>query len=267
MHHTITNNPNDQIRSEDFENESAIGTLPTYVEEIIGDRIIWTSTDDYYAGNGDLYAAGTVLRDTDLIVSEETSVLAEIGAISTDLEMGFTNAWYTTMNREPFEPVLNDDGTEYVTGPRWRLLPDKYGQDLPGVVIPTDPSDPLPVTKDQEKYEVGAETQTVINLLDWESPISPLEISAGWQNNSGDVSVNGVNMTDDFNVAFYIKGDVKPATVYSAEVLLDYEEVALHSQDTTIIGTDASDFLVGIGNNEFTGVQAKTCSCCLMALR
>src|SRR6056297_2987036 len=28
--HTITNNPNDQIRPEDFENEAAIGRLPTY---------------------------------------------------------------------------------------------------------------------------------------------------------------------------------------------------------------------------------------------
>ncbi len=253
IHHTITNNPNDQVRPEDFENESAIGKLPTYEEEIIGDRIIWRTTDDYYAGNGDLYEAGTILRDTALVDAVAGSTIVEIGAASEDLEMGFTNAWYTTMDREPFEPVLNADGTEYITGPRWRLLPDKYGQDLPGVVIPIDPGDPLPVTKDEEKYEVGAETQTVLNLLDWATPISPLEISAGWQNNAGQVSVNGVNMTNDLNVAFYIKGDVKPATIYSTEILLDYEEVDLFDVGTSIAGTAESDFLVGIGENTFTG--------------
>lgn len=253
VHHTITNNPNDQVRPEDFENESAIGTLPTYEEEIIGDRIIWRTTDDYYAGNGDLYPAGTILRDTDLAAAAAASTLVEIGAVSEDIEMGFTNAWYTTMDREPFEPVLNADGTEYITGPRWRLLPDKYGQDLPGVVIPTDPSDPLPVTKDEEKYEVGAETQTVLNLLDWETPISPLELSAGWQNNSGSVSENGLNLTEDFNMAVYIKGDIKPATIYSAELLLDHEEVELFASGAAISGTAEDDFLVGIGENTFTG--------------
>ncbi len=257
IHHTITNNPNDQVRPEDYENESAIGTLPTYqvVENYEGDigRTVWVTTDDYYAGNGDLYPAGTILRDTMLVDAVDGSIPDEIGSISEDLALGFTNAWFTTMDREPFEPVLNADGTEYVTGPRWRLQPDKYGQDLPGVVIPTDPSDPLPVTKDEEKYEVGAETQTVLNLLDWPAPISPLEISAGWQNNAGTVSANGVNMTDDFNMALYIKGDVKPATVYSAEVLLDYEEVDLFDFGSEIAGTDTSDFLVGIGENTFTG--------------
>jgi Ca2+-binding RTX toxin-like protein len=257
IHHTITNNPNDQVRPEDFENESAIGTLPTYqvVENYQGElgRTVWVTTDDYYAGNGDLYPAGTILRDTMLAEAVTGSILDSIGSMSEDLELGFTNAWYTTMDREPFEPVLNDDGTEYITGPRWRLLPDKYGQDLPGVVIPTDPSDPLPVTNDEEKYEVGAETQTVLNLLDWETPISPLELSAGWQNNSGTTSVNGLNLTDDFNVAVYIKGDVKPATIYSAELLMDYEEIELFATGVAINGTAEDDFLVGIGENTFTG--------------
>ena len=133
------------------------------------------------------------------------------------------------MDREPFEPDLNDDGTDYDTGPRWRLQPDKYGQDLPSVVIPTDPSEPPPPTQDEVKYDVGAETQTVINLLDWATDISPLSISAGWQNNAGDVSVNGLNLTENFDVAVYIKGDIKPATIYSAELLMDYEEITLHA--------------------------------------
>lgn len=257
VHHTITNNPNDQVRPEDFENESAIGRLPTYevITDYNGDigRTVWASTDDYYAGDGTLYPAGTILRDTMLAAAVSGSILEQIGSMSEDLELGFTNAWYTTMDREPFEPVLTADGTEYVGGPRWRLQPDKYGQDLPSVVIPTDPSDPLPITSDEEKYETGAETQTVLNLLDWETPISPLELSAGWQNNAGTVSVNGLNLTDDFDVAFYIKGDTKPATIYSTEVLLDYEAVDLFAQGASITGTDASDFLVGIGNNAFSG--------------
>ena len=249
VHHTITNNPNDQVRPEDFENESAIGTLPTY--EIDADGR-WVTTDDYYAGDGTLYPAGTVLKDPALAISD-TATLAQIGAASEDLLEGYTNAWYTTMNREPFEPVLNADGTEYIVGPRWRLQPDKYGQDLPSVVIPLDPSATANPTKDQVKYEVGAETQTVLNLLDWETPISPLSISAGWQNNSGTVSANGLNMTENFDVALYIKGDVKPATIYSAELVMDYEEIEMFADGASISGTDNDDFLVGIANNTFTG--------------
>ncbi|GAA3852638.1 hypothetical protein [Celeribacter arenosi] len=257
VHHTITNNPNDQIRPEDFENESAIGTLPTYeiIEDYDGDagRTVWVTTDDYYAGDGTLFEAGTILRDSALVDAVEGSTAALIGSMSSDLELGYTNAWYTTMDREPFEPVLNDDGTEYITGPRWRLLPDKYGQDLPGVVIPIDPSDPLPVTNDEVKYEVGAETQTVINLLDWATDNSPLSISAGWQDNAGDVSINGLTMTDDLDVAIYIKGDVKPTTIYSTEVLIDYQAIEMHGVGAEIMGGDSDDFLVGIGSNTFTG--------------
>ena len=257
IHHTITNNPNDQVRPEDFENESAIGTLPSYavIEDYEGDlgRTVWVTTDDYYAGDGTLYAAGTILRDTMLADAVTGSLPDLIGSMSDDLELGFTNAWYTTMDREPFEPVLNADGTEYITGPRWRLLPDKYGQDLPSVTIPLDPSDPPPIQNGEEKYEVGAETQTVLNLLDWATDISPLSISAGWQDNAGSVSVNGLNLTDDFDVAVYIKGDTKPATVYSAELLVDYDEIALHATGATVTGTAGDDYLVGIGSNAFAG--------------
>lgn len=259
VHHTITNNPNDQIRPEDYENEAAIGQLPTY--EVISDynldglgpREVWVSTDGYYAGDGTLYPAGTILRDDYLADQAEASAAAGFGTIDESTLAGFTNAWFTTMDREPFEPVLNEDGTEYAgSGPRWRLQPDKYGQDLPSVVIPIDPSDPPPVQNGEEKYEVGAETQTVINLLDWEG-ISPLSISAGWQNNAGSVSGNGVNMTDNFDVAVYLKGDIKPATVYSAELVMSYDEVPLYATGNTIYGTDSANFLVGIGDNTFTG--------------
>ncbi|WP_298856969.1 hypothetical protein [uncultured Sulfitobacter sp.] len=82
MLHTIANNPNDQVCSEDFENESAIDTLPNYgiIENYLGKvgRTVCAPTDDYYAGDGTQYEAGRILR--------------AIGADATDLELGFTNA-------------------------------------------------------------------------------------------------------------------------------------------------------------------------------
>ncbi|MGI1662657.1 calcium-binding protein [Palleronia sp. KMU-117] len=260
VHHTITNNPNDQVRPEDFENESAIGTLPTYAivpdynEDGNGPREVWVSTADYYAGDGTLYEAGTILRDDWLADQAAASDAAALGLVDASTLAGYTNAWFTTMDREPFEPDLNEDGTDYDTGPRWRLQPDKYGQDLPSVVIPVDPSLPPPPQQDEVKYEVGLETQTVLNMLDWATEISPLSISAGWQNNAGDVSVNGLNLTNNFDVAVYLKGDIKPATIYSAELVMDYEEIPFHAAGAAITGTAGSDYLVGIGNNTFTGL-------------
>ena len=268
VHHTITNNPNDQVRPEDFENEAAIGTLPSYdiIENYNGEtgRTVWVvpeGPDNYnpvldaygtFAGDGTFYEAGTILKDSALADSWALSDLAALGA--TDGAEGFTNAWYTIMDREPFEPVLNEDGTAYEgSGPRWRLQPDKYGQDLPSVVIPDNPSLTANPTKDQVKYEVGAETQTVLNLLDWGLPTSPLSISAGWQDKPGEVSENGVNYTDGFDMAVYIKGDIKPATIYSAELLMDYELITPYADGESISGTDGDDYLVGIGSNIFDG--------------
>ena len=250
-HHLITNNPNDQLRPEDFENESATGTVPTY--EVLTDGT-WVSTDDYYAGDGTLYPAGTVLRDPALADAWAASDIAALGA--GDGAEGFTNAWYTTMDREPFEPVLNADGSEYITGPRWRLQADKYGQDLPSVTIPADPSLEPPVQNGEEKYVVGAETQTVLNLLDWGNPISPLAISAGWQNNAGGVTANGLNMSADFDLAVYIKGDIKPTSIYSSELLLSYEEITTYAEGDVVIGGEGEDYLVGQGDNIMTGGAA-----------
>lgn len=247
IRHTITNNPNDQVRPEDYENESAIGTLPTY--EILPDGK-WVTTDDYYAGDGTLYPAGTVLKDPALAELAEGSALDQIGALSEDLEEGFTNAWYTTMDREPFEAVVTDG--EYDVGPRWRLKPNKYGQDLPSVEIPLDPSLEPPATQSQIKYEVGLDTQTVLNLLDWEGA-SPLAISAGWQSDPGTVTENGLNLTPNFDVAFYVKGDQKPATLYDAELVLSYEEATILAEGAAIVGTTEDDVLVGQGGNTFTG--------------
>ncbi|MEH6646638.1 calcium-binding protein [Sulfitobacter sp.] len=248
--HTITNNPNDQIRPEDFENESATGTIPTY--EILADGK-WVTTDDYYAGDGTLYPAGTVLRDPALADTLVGTTIAATGATSSDLEGGYTNAWYTTMDREPFEASLTPDGTEYIVGPRWRLQSDKYGQDLPSVDMPLDPSLPPPPTNDELKYEVGTDTTTVINLLDWAQPVSPLSISAGYQHMSGTVTENGLNMTEGFDVAFYVKGDIKPATLYNTELVMTYEELTIHGSGGFITGQDGSDYLVGQGGNTFIG--------------
>lgn len=254
MLHTLTNNPNDQIRPEDYENEAAIGTLPTYeiVEDYEGEtgRTVWATTDDYYSGDGTLFEAGTILKDSKLAAEWAASDLAAIGA--EDGSEGFTLAWYTTMDREPFQ-ADTDPETPGSSGPRWRLQPDKYGQDLPSVVIPTDPSDPPPPTKDEVKYEVGDDTQTVINLLDWGTEVSPLSISAGWQNKGGDVSGNGVNYSIDFDLAIYVKGDIKPATIYSAELLMNYEEIPFIARGDSFSGTEGADYLVGLGSNTLTG--------------
>ncbi|NNJ67782.1 MAG: hypothetical protein HKP54_07055, partial [Boseongicola sp.] len=261
VHHTITNNPNDQVRPEDFENEAAIGVLPTYeiienysdpLEPEKGTREVWVSTDDYYAGDGTFYPAGTILKDAWLADQWAASDLAALGA--TDGAEGFTNEWYTTMDREPFEPSLNEDGTEYEeSGPRWRLKPGKYGQDLPGVEITVDPSSPPPAQKDEIKYEVGAETQTVLNLLDWGDPAQPLALSAGWQDQPGEVSVNGMNYTNGFDISVYIKGDIKPATIYSAALLMDYTLLTPFAFGETVQATEGDDYLVGIGDNIFDG--------------
>jgi len=248
VHHTITNNPNDQIRPEDYENEAATGTLPSYDELPDG---TWVTTEAFYAGDGTLYPAGTVLKDPALADMLEGTLLADMGVVSADLVEGYTNAYYTILDREPFEGVIDENG-DYVVGPRWRLQSDKYGQDLPSVVIPEDPTDEPPVQNGEEKYEVGAETQTVINLLDWDG-ISPLTTSAGWQHNSDTVTANGVNLTQNFDVAFYIKGDIKPTTLYSTTLVMSYEEVDIADLGAGVIGTDGDDVLAGQGDNAFTG--------------
>ncbi|WP_137700451.1 calcium-binding protein [Marimonas lutisalis] len=247
IRHTVTNNPNDQVRPEDYENEAAIGRLPTYTELPDG---TWVSVGDFYAGDGTFYPDGTVLKDPALAAAAEGSLIDQLTPLSGDLAEGFTNAWYTTLDRAPFESVVTDG--EYEIGPRWRLKPDKYGQDLPGVVIPEDPADEPPVQNGEEKYEVGADTQTVLNLLDW-GGISPLSTSAGFLNQAGTVSVNGVNYTEQFDVAYYVKGDIKPATVYGADLLLTYEEIPLVNRGLDAIGTAEDDILVGRDNNLFTG--------------
>ena len=68
-----------------------------------------------------------------------------------------------------------------LSGPRWRLTPNKIGQDIPGLEVPNVECAPPPYQKDLIKYEVGAPVRTVINLLDWNttSPIAYASLTRG----------------------------------------------------------------------------------------
>ena len=294
VNHTITNNPNDQLRPEDLENEAAIGVLPDHtIENADTPDEVWRSTKLCYEGDGDLIdtedgtsdptviGIGTYLRNGPFALDPAANpgVLPEDDpyAFSADLTEALTNAWYTTIDREPFEwsyevrseangvitvdyrgcpgPVEDPTyaalctnvpaGAPLFSGPRWRLKPNKFGQDLPGLEIPTtaaleEPCTPPPFEKDKIKYEVGSPSTTVINLLDWdeeENGPSPLSTSKGWVDsaannefitivdeiNGRQITSNGLPMSDDFDLAVYIKGDRKPTFVYNAQLILEYE--------------------------------------------
>ena len=294
VNHWITNNPNDQLRPEDLENEAATGRKPSYRVEIDGatGTEIWKSTVSCFEGDGDVIDTeegaadptflniGTVLKNTPFALDPAATPgdLREDPpyAFSADLKEGFTNAFYTTTNRDPFEwsyrPTTNtpddfsfigcagpaddpayadtceDDldnpyaaveNLELVSGPRWRLKPNKFGQDLPGLEIPLEECSPPPFQSDNIKYEVGEPTTTIINLLDWDEDAngpSPLSSSSGWVdvNNNPFVTVsdivdgtpittNGLPMTDDFDLAVYVKGDRKSTAIYNARLVIEYD--------------------------------------------
>lgn len=157
MTHKITNNPNDQIRPEDLENEGATGRQPRYMIDADGKYV---SLEDCYEGDGDLIPgdegefepeeipAGTVLKQTLPLQGDKDSIP---NTPSEDLSKLYTNAWYTTIDRDPFEwsylPLDRDPNVfdfigreipdvnaelELVSGPRWRLKSNKFGQDIPG---------------------------------------------------------------------------------------------------------------------------------------
>jgi hypothetical protein len=149
------------------------------------------------------------------------------GGGSSDLIEGFTNAWYTTVDRDPYEPNLVTGA-----GPRWRLKAPKFGQDIPGVDIPTVNCMEPPIQKDFIKYNSGDLTVTVIDLLDWVSTAeSPLLYSTGWMSPTVQemsdtfpgVTVNGTKLTEEFDLAVYIKGEYKTQDLYKAVLYLDYE--------------------------------------------
>ncbi len=223
--HTITNNPNDQIRPEDMENEAATGRLPTY--SVQGAN--WVSDKDCYEGDGNFIPAGTLYKN---------DAFSDVDGFSSDLRSGLTNAWYTTTNRDPFEGVTG------VVGPRWRLNANKYGQDIPSLEIASlakECQTAPPFVDADQKYTVGDVTVTEIDLLDFNGT-SPLATSRGWvdasQNSinlgpTGDpasgngVSINGLPLTEDFDLALYIKGDKKPVYVYKAELNIEWDDTPL----------------------------------------
>ncbi|MBL6427561.1 MAG: hypothetical protein HOY44_08560 [Maritimibacter sp.] len=323
--HDITNNPNDQVRPEDYENEAAIGRLPSFY--IVKDpddptKLLWVSPLDSFDGTGeplpsyfildadgnvDLAAGGTAVYDPDDVLvgyrNEDgggnpvgtvfrSDALAEMNAaagldfMTEDLEHGFTEAWYTTTDREPFEwsydlfptdPYKNvfesfrspDDAEDagftedaLVSGPRWRLTPNKFGQDLPGLEIPLEENSEPPYTRDNIKYDTGEVITTTLNLLDWEGD-SPLASSLGWMSidiatldenadglidegwsmvngslGAGDavptdpiltaVTPNGVTLESSFfDVAVYMKGDRQDdSIIYDMELIIEYESDA-----------------------------------------
>lgn len=83
---------------------------------------------------------------------------------------------------------------------------------------------------------------TVINLLDWNEDDndrrpSPLASSKGWVDvetnygviinreiNGTKVTSNGLPMSEDFDLAVYIKGDRKPTAIYNAYLEITYED-------------------------------------------
>ncbi|WP_295880440.1 hypothetical protein [uncultured Thiohalocapsa sp.] len=299
INHTITNNPNDQVRPEDLENEAAIGVLPDHVIENLGtEDEIWRSTKLCYEGDGDLIdtedgtsdptvlGVGTFLKNGPFALDPDampgTDPVDPPYAFSEDLTEGLTNAWFTTIDREPFEwsyAVITDDLDEQTrtvdyrgcpgpiedpayaalctnvpadaplfSGPRWRLKPNKFGQNLPGLEIPTtagleEACTPPPFSRGLIKYEVGAPTVTVLNMLDWdeaEGGPSPLASSRGWVdadandfieivdeiNDNGDIrkiTTLGAPMSEDFDLLIYVKGDRKPTFLYNAQLVLEYE--------------------------------------------
>lgn len=269
VNHWITNNPNDQLRPEDLENEAATGRKPSYEVQMDDEDEIWVTRRDCYEGDADfldvdddspdptLLKAGTVLRNGPFANPAGTD---DPLLFSSDLVGGYTNAYYTTINRDPFEwsyrmtdlgdnvhefvgfefPLTTTEmglyNLEFVSGPRWRLKANKFGQDIPGLEIPIQECSPPPFTHDNIRYEVGTMVTTVINLLDWKDEFSPLRNSNGWidvmQNdvvspdieyvNGVAVSRNGLPMTEDFDLAVYIKGDRKPTAVYNAKLEISF---------------------------------------------
>ena len=274
VNHWITNNPNDQLRPEDLENEAATGRTPSYsIEGEPGtDTEVWKSIVPCYEGDGDLIdteegsvdptfiGVGTYLRNMPFAL-DPAAVPGDLPeddpyAFSSDLQRALTNAFYTTINRDPFEwsydanddPLVQDFvGSAFpddslgtlVSGPRWRLKPNKFGQDLPGLEIPLIECSQPPFQSDNIKYVVGTPVTTVINLLDWddsEGP-SPLATSKGWVDvtanefvtvvdevNGTPITSNGLPMTSDFDLAVYVKGDAKSTAVFNAQLVIEYED-------------------------------------------
>ncbi|MGD8932458.1 MAG: hypothetical protein PVI52_07800, partial [Chromatiales bacterium] len=165
--HLVTNNPNDQVRPEDMENEGATGRKPGYTDA--GFALL--SDTDCYEGDSDFIPSGTTWLQNELYPYDGLDPTAgDPYAWSEDLQLGLSNGWYTTVDREPFEwsydsngdgaadvgsPTPDDTLGTLLSGPRWRLTAQKFGQDVPGLEIPIEECSEPPYQKDNIKYEVG----------------------------------------------------------------------------------------------------------------
>ena len=142
-----------------------------------------------------------------------------------------------------------DDDLELVSGPRWRMTSNKFGQDLPGLEIPSIECSQPPYQKGTIRYETGEPITTTINLLDWSTANdrcggrSRRHVAARLQRRldqrpgtAEDSAPRpgvrsrrrrrhgaptptptataspalGTTLTDGFDVSFYVKGDIKP---------------------------------------------------------
>lgn len=239
--HRITTSPNDQIRPEDYENEWASGIKPGYIVDADGR---WLSDKDAFEGDGDFIPAGTVLKDP---------ANADVTGESVDSWYGYTNAWYTSMDRDPF-------GGD---NPRYRLKSSKYGQDIPGVEIPV--------------YVAGQLTTTTIDLLAWgyrdeitkvvdPNFPSPLTSSAGWNDNNDlnpfdptdtvkdGISFEGSPLSQDLDLMLYIKGEYSGTDILDAQLMIEWEDPAYDGNDTPPTGGDVD--LITVTQAEFITAQA-----------
>jgi len=291
--HWITNNPNDQLRPEDLENEAATGRIPSHKRDSATGN--WVSTKPCYEGDGDFLdteegSTDPEFIDVGTVYANRTSPFDPNNPdnpirFSADLRTSYSNAAYTTIDRDPFEwsydtnpdPLINeyvgslvpDDSLGVLdSGPRWRLRANKFGQDIPGLEIPLIECSPPPFKSDNIKYEVGEPATTVINLLDWDEAAdgpSPLATSKGWvdvyQNgavevedviNGIPVTTNGLPMTEDFDLAVYVKGDRKSTAVFSAQLFINEDVPPVVDPES-----DVSISRVQVPGKVFIGVTKK----------
>ncbi len=202
--HRISTSPNDQIRPEDFENENATGILPQYTVDAEGR---WFSAVDAYEGDGDFIPAGTLFRD---LVPYTYDLDGDGIPEYVDYK---TNAWYTTLDRDPFGGP----------NPRYRLKSSKFGQDIPGVEIPW--------------YTAGQLTTTTLDLLSIKDDAgnSILARSSNWNDyldinpEKGDLTddeftVDGCPLSPDFDLMLYIKGEYSGNEIFNAQLIVEYED-------------------------------------------
>ena len=265
IYHNITNNPNDQVRPEDMENEAAIGRLPGFTVDASGSH---RSDVDCYEGDGQFIPTGTYLTNTYMAEGGSAAVVGtDPYAWSEDLQDGITNGFATTVDREPFEwsydsngdgspdysvrePVLANPADTLLSGPRWRLTPPKFGQDIPGLEIPNVECAPPPYQKALIKYTVGEAPppngRVVLNLLDWEAAdersvedpqnpgtfVSPLAYTAGWvdgNKNDGQVICDGPELGDpqsadgECDAVVVANPNLQAVTVNGAPVSEDFD--------------------------------------------